>query len=275
MAANPVVAFVKDLFGKIIDAAKSLPALFLFVVLVVVTLLVGVIAMAVLHVDLQNNVLWLLGIVIIVALIGWLLVELKGKPRDPVPSSEPAPSTISPSTQRIIYDSTKSSGIAFDFTGKESPIYKGTGSEARPVTPIGRGELTSEEAGTLSIYRSNTDGRFEIRLRRYSYLGAKRDHLPKNVSIGGSRNLELSFEAKVSPKGVKHTLKAILKNDEREYWLATAEKTVTDNDWRPFKMLLPADNSSLDCYLRIDDQNVSQSGSSVQLRNILLVEHPE
>lgn len=275
MAANPL-AFVKDLFGKIITAAGKLPAPFLFAILAVITLIVGLIGMALLRIDLQNNVLLLFGIVLVGALIGWSLIELKGRPQALSPTSERA-STTPPSTgasaPQTIYDSQKSPSLGFDFRGWQSAIFQGGGKEAKPITEIGRGELLFEDGGVLNVRRENTDGRFEIKLLRYSYLGVDREYLPQNDLIAGRRKLELRFEAKVS-RGAKHTLKAVLKNEESLKWLASAQVIVRDDQWAPFRLYLPADPSLSAC-LRIDDQDVSVAPSSIQLRKILFLEQGE
>jgi CAP12/Pycsar effector protein, TIR domain len=58
-----------------------------------------------------------------------------------------------------LYDSSKNFR-PFHFEGVRGQMWEGK----KPISPKGEGSLRSEEGGVLRIERSNTDGRFEIRL---------------------------------------------------------------------------------------------------------------
>jgi hypothetical protein len=260
--ASPLRSLTR-FYEKVIAAAKTLPPPLFFAVIVPVTLIVGVIVMTLLGVNLQTNFFWLIAVVIVISLLGYLGLEYAGRSR----ATGIVPTPVSPPlAQRTIYDSAKSPSVGFDFKGRQSPIY---GADGKPKTAVGLGELTFAEGGILNVRRDNTDGRFEILLERYSYLGTERDELPNNEVIAGKRKLQLTFEAKVS-RGAKHTIKAVLKNESSGDWLGSSDAKVTDDHWTKFQLYLLADPSK-SCRLRLDDMEVSQP-SSIQIRKILFTE---
>src|SRR5262249_30446070 len=87
-----------------------------------------------------------------------------------------------------LYDSSKDF-IPFHFLGVRVQLWK----DNKPISPKGEGSLRFEEGGVLRIERSNTDGRFEIRLQHNG---------PKEPSFRRSQNpvlriLRVACEVKV------------------------------------------------------------------------------
>lgn len=63
----------------------------------------------------------------------------------------------------------------------------------------------------------------------------------------------------------------MFKNERTNKWIATADKRVTEESWTKLDMYLPVSPSE-ECRLRIDDLEVSKVPSSVQIRNLVLIE---
>lgn len=171
------------------------------------------------------------------------------------------------SAKQVIYDSTKDC-YESDFRGLEGFFWKGIGDKAEKISGQGLGFL-EVEGGVLNLHRTNKEGRFEIQLRRYSYNGQDEECIPKNVEISGKRKLRIACQAKV-PEG-EHSLHFVLKNEETQIWLAHQTKRITKSRWTDINLLFLVD-PTLDCRLRIDDQDVSKAPSSIQIRNLLVVE---
>ena len=170
--------------------------------------------------------------------------------------------------QVVIYDSS-SRDIMFDFQGIEGHIWRGKGAEAKPVTPKGKGRLTFEPGGILTVERTNAEGRFEIRLLEYDYQGTRGKSVPRNSAIRGDRKLWLHCEARVF--GATHCLMFVAKNQETETWLANEQRKLESDKWTPIDVYFRVD-PNLEFFLRIDDVEVSLAPSRVQIRDIRLSE---
>jgi hypothetical protein len=169
--------------------------------------------------------------------------------------------------EQIIYDGR--GGIdGFDFRGQEAELWTGVGTNAKPISPKGHGTLKREEGGILNVRRTDTDGRFEVWLQRFSFEGKDYSYIPKNLHISGKRKLRISFEAKTV--GGEHTLRFVIRIEEG-YRLAEDIVRVSASEWKSFEVFLQFDPTQ-DCQLRIDDESVSKAPSSVQIRNIVVAE---
>lgn len=172
---------------------------------------------------------------------------------------------LSTTSERVIYDS-KGRDIGYDFKGVEGYIYKNVDGKDVPVTPKGLGTLSFDN-GILNLKRKNTEGRYEMWLQTYSY--GEEQVIPQDDLIGGQRRLRINCEAKVV--GGEHTLKFVFKGKDSGKWLAQKETRISEEKWTSLTMyFLVAPNE--DCRLRIDDQEVSQAPSSIQIRNFILTE---
>jgi len=171
--------------------------------------------------------------------------------------------------ERVIYDSTKSAD-PHDFRGAESQFWNPQ--ENKPTGPRGAGALTIErgkDGVILNLRRTNTEGRYEIWLQRFLYDGHERDVIPKNELIAGKRKLHVSCEAKVVDSG--HSLRFVLRDEQKGQWLANSVTKLTKNEWTPvdFYFQIPP---TVNTQFRIDDEAVSKAPSSVQIRKLVVAE---
>jgi hypothetical protein len=170
------------------------------------------------------------------------------------------------SAERVIYDS-DGRDIGFDFQGSNAQHWKTIDGKDQPVSPFSKGALTFETGGILSIQRSNTEGRYEVWLKRYFLDGRDMPSITRDDVIAGQRNLRIDFEAKAA--GAEHTLRIVLKNAIK--WVAEEQRTITSNSWTPIKIYFQISPTE-ECKLRIDDMDVSNAPSSIQIRNFSIVE---
>jgi hypothetical protein len=157
---------------------------------------------------------------------------------------------------------------SFDVRWQGGSLYKRIDGEDRAITPRGEGTLTIEQGGILNIQRSNTDGRFELWVQRVLYRGREYPVLPKTELIAGRRKVRIACEAKAI--GGEHSLRFILRAPSGARF-SDAIKRVTRNEWTPIEVALHADPTQ-DAQIRIDDEDVSAAPSSVQIRQLLIVE---
>ena len=170
------------------------------------------------------------------------------------------------SAERVIYDS-NGRDLGFDFQGANAQHWKTIDGKDQPVSPFGKGVLTFETSGMLNIQRSNTEGRYEIWLKRYFSDGQEMSSIRRDDVIAGQRSLRIDFEAKAA--GAEHTLRVVLKNETK--WIAEEQRTITSNSWTLIKIYFQISPTE-ECRLRIDDMDVSNAPSSVQIRNFSIVE---
>ena len=164
--------------------------------------------------------------------------------------------------EQIIYDG-RSFSDGSHFKGYGDRFHKEPSEK-----PKGMGSLKIEN-NILNLQRTNTGGRFRITLLNYSYSNTSRDFLPKNDFIAGKRQLKISCEVKAINGA--HTLLFSVKNLSIGSQLDKYEETISLNEWTKVEAYFRIPPNE-DCQLWIDDQNVSQANSSLQLRNIVLSE---
>jgi hypothetical protein len=174
---------------------------------------------------------------------------------------------LSTTSERVIYDS-KNREIGFDFEGLSGYTSKYIeGNEVYSETE-GTGTVSFNN-GIINIQRTNTDGRYELWLNTYIYPDGEKSLIPKDELIAGQRRFRISCEVKVV--GGEHTLEFVFKGLETADWLAYGERRVTEENWIPITMYFLV-SAKENCQLRIDDQEVSQAQSSIQIRNFVLAE---
>jgi hypothetical protein len=169
---------------------------------------------------------------------------------------------LSPANETLIYDGRPGVDGA-DFSGQGERLH-GEPKER----PKGTGALRIE-GGALNIQRTNTAGRFRLTLLRYTYGHVAREYIPKNDLIAGKRVFRLTCEGKAV--GGSHTAVFAVKSKRDGSRLASHEQTFSRNEWEPAEAYLRVAPNE-DCYLIVDDQAVSQSNSSLQLRALVLAE---
>jgi hypothetical protein len=99
--------------------------------------------------------------------------------------------------------------------------------------------------------------------------------VPKNDLIAGGRKVRISCEAKVV--GASHTLRFVIKegeNDKTYYTLAEESSPVTEDVWTPIQCYVVF-SAAFDFWLKIEDRDVSEAPSSVQIRNLVVAELTE
>jgi hypothetical protein len=171
--------------------------------------------------------------------------------------------------EQILYDSKNRSDIGFDFKGNGNIIYQ-RDKDGQDVAVTGRGlGFLKFEKNIINLERTNINGRFEIWLQTYILENIEKQFIPKDDLIDGNKKIRISFEAKVT-KG-SHTLNFVFKGQETQDWLGHGERTFSEDAWTPTTLyfsVVPRENIKL----RIDDQDVSHSPSSIQIRNFVLAE---
>jgi hypothetical protein len=165
----------------------------------------------------------------------------------------------------VVLDGTN--GIdGFDVEGKEGRFWR---SEPTSSEPLGRGSLSFEEGGILNVRRQNTEGRFELWVRRYLFDKKSSRVIPKNDLKEGNRRLRVSCEAKTVD--AEHTLRFLIRDEKTGARSSERLERVSGNRWVPIHVYLQAD-ATADTVLRIDDESVSAAPSSIQIRNLKIVE---
>lgn len=172
--------------------------------------------------------------------------------------------------EEVLYDSTtRGKMLGFDLAGRGGQIWT-RGANAQAVGPPGEGELSFIDDVVVNIERFNTGGRFEVAFHYYQQDGSGHEIIRKRLSTSGARHFTVTFDAKVSR--TPHTLRLTLRQaSEGGVWESESRATIDSRTWTAKKFFLKAD-PSVDCWLRIDDQDVADAPSSIQLRNLRLVE---
>ncbi len=165
------------------------------------------------------------------------------------------------------------------YNGRCDPVdFTSRGDRRWDITDVAKGEGTlTIQNGILNVERTNTEGRFAIYLRTYFDGPTFKDYLPRNPFLTGTRALKLTCKIKVV--GGRHTLVFVIKSTkgggaELDFaegkWLGSHKQIFTKNEWTDVtaSFRIPPDQ---DCFLRIDDQDLSEPGS-VQLRELILTE---
>jgi hypothetical protein len=170
--------------------------------------------------------------------------------------------------QIILYDS-RNRDITFDFKGQANSFWTGRGTEARRTSPVGEGELSFESGDVLTVNRTTVDGRYEIWLLDSKVRGGKVKVFPPNEQLSEHRELLIHCEARAI--GAKHGLRFVVKNEATETWLANEKRTIEASDWTQINVYFRIDPKR-DFWLRIDDEEVTQVPSQLQIRGLVLTE---
>jgi hypothetical protein len=174
----------------------------------------------------------------------------------------------SPTSENVLY-STVGRDLGFDWTGSPAQLWQKIDGKDQAVSCFGAGTLDFSQPQVLNIQRSNHDGRYEVWLNVYMLEGTEWTKVSKDESMTGLRRFRIDCEAKAV--GAEHTLRFVLRSDATTKWVANDERTVTSNTWTLIKIYFQIPPSE-EFRLRIDDMNVTRSPSSVQIRNLQLIE---
>jgi hypothetical protein len=163
---------------------------------------------------------------------------------------------------KILYSSRNTPQIP-DFVARGARFF-GEGDDK----PKGSGSFRVQD-GILVIERSNVAGRFVVELRQYKIGDQIRDHIPRNVLTAGQRVLRLTCDVK-STRG-KHKVIWVVKQRERGARLSEHTEVVNRNEWNAVEAVFRFSPFE-DCYIRIDDQELTEANSSLHIRNLVLSE---
>ena len=109
-------------------------------------------------------------------------------------------------------------------------------------------------------------------LRAYAYRGEEHRFIPKNETIAGKRQIRVGCKAKAI--GSDHTLVFVIKDVDKGYVPSSKSfKVRSNNEWMPFSQTFFVDPAK-NWVVRIADQGVSRSPSSVQIRDLVVAERP-
>jgi hypothetical protein len=148
-----------------------------------------------------------------------------------------------------------------DLTGTEGVIHH----DKKPATPKGRGSLSFPGEGLIRVSRGNTEGRFEIQLRR----DGQGEPSIRRLQEPPLRRLHICCDAQA--KGARHTLRFVLKDERKETWLDNKTADISPGDWQNVDLHFRI-RADVDALLRIDDEQVSAAPSSLTIRNLVVSE---
>jgi hypothetical protein len=178
--------------------------------------------------------------------------------------------TLNRSKYRTVLFDPRDGGVANNLRGRAGAFYQGKGTEARQISPVGKGMLKIDPTGVLTITRTTNEGRFEIFPTGAGFKEAGNKRIfPRKDSGTGDRTIWIHCEAR-SAFG-KQGLRFVLKNDPKETWLSSEKRIVESPDWTPIDVHLRID-PSLEFYVRIDHEEVSQVPSELHVRGIIIRE---
>lgn len=168
----------------------------------------------------------------------------------------------------VVYDSDESLPLGHDFKGEESRIVVNNAL----VGNKGTAELgfLGAKGEIISIRRTNNDGRYQVRLKRYRYDGRDNELLPANIATSGKRLLRVSCEAKVARS--PHSLNFAWRTPRGELGGKDRRTTVSQTSWTRIEWYFEID-AARDCYLRIDDYyEAGRVPSEVHIRKVVVAE---
>jgi hypothetical protein len=162
---------------------------------------------------------------------------------------------------RVLYDA-KVHGETKLFRGRESFMHRGSqrvGDQARAAFVVGA-------EGLLKVSRSNNAGRYEI---HYRPQGPSKPSFTKTAEPPPQRPLRVTCEMKA--EGASHTVRFVAKDEDSDKWLASETRRVPAGDWSKCEFYLWVD-ATRDFLLRIDDEEVSEAPTTLEIRDLLIVD---
>jgi len=163
----------------------------------------------------------------------------------------------------VIYDSRGGFG-PFDFTEQ---LYQGADGHLRLLDD----EAGGKERAILAIERTTREGTFAAWLNSYATPGGPAERMPREITAAPSRWLSARFEARTV--GGPHELVVRLKaEDETPERIGRYVQKITTDAWVPIEAFFQI-SSNRDFRLRIEDREVANVPSSLQIRNFVFAEH--
>ncbi len=171
--------------------------------------------------------------------------------------------------QTVLFDA-RDGGVANNFRGRAGAFYKGKGADARATSPVGEGTLQIDATGVLTITRTTRDGRFEVYPRR-SGLGRSGNNRVFAASSVITVERTIWFHCEARSASGKQGLRIVLKHEPKDTWLASEKRVIESSDWVALDIYFHVD-PKLEFFIRIDNEEVSQIPSELQLRGIVVRE---
>src|SRR3954468_8316776 len=94
--------------------------------------------------------------------------------------------------EQILYSATD---VGFDFEGTPQHVTQRVQGKDVTVGDKAKGSVDFQ-GDVIDVHRENTEGRFALLPKRYSYNGSTPDSVPEDNLISGLRRIRVTFEAK-------------------------------------------------------------------------------
>lgn len=167
--------------------------------------------------------------------------------------------------ESVVYNNT-SGNLGFDFAGSTGRIYDGN----KPITEVGEGELRIDK-GIINIERYNTDGRYELYLRKYMLGARENEVIPKDTTEDKPRRFRVACEARSIDDG-EHNLRFVMRDREKKKWIGKSVlHRICSPEWRRIEAHFTVP-PLIEAELRIDDEGVSMAPSTVQIRKLMMTQ---
>ena len=132
------------------------------------------------------------------------------------------------------------------------------------------GKLDINE-GILNLKRSNTDGRFIIRILDYNNGNGIERFIKSNVHLETDRRILISFKAKVI--GGAHAIRVVCTKKNSHFWVhkANAKFVIDSKEYQEFNQILIVPASE-EFNVRMENIEVENPQSSIQIRDFTVKE---
>jgi hypothetical protein len=183
----------------------------------------------------------------------------------PISSSKPTPSLLSvePPTSRVLFDMNKADEKWF--YGKPEFNYDTKGVQyGKKAT--GSYNFTNS---ILEIERSNTDGKYVIKLIKYISGEGTSNLIEKDKMHVGDRIVRISFSAKVSQGS--HMIWFVPKRPGEHSWIGNtyANQTVASLNWSRLNLEFSI-SQNLDFEIYIQDSDTKNANTSLQIKDLII-----
>lgn len=125
--------------------------------------------------------------------------------------------------------------------------------------------------GVLNLKRTNTGGRFIIRILEYHNNHIAGKFIKSNINLESDRRILVSFKAKII--GGSHAIRVICTKKDSHLWVhgANFKFLIESKDYQDFNQILKVPASE-DFNIRMEDIEVENAQSSVQIRDFTVKE---
>jgi hypothetical protein len=163
----------------------------------------------------------------------------------------------------VHFDSTKASN--FDLQGTSAKNWDN--SLNKEVGEKAGGDFSFTN-GVININRKDTNGRYQIKILGFNTDNGVSEFVKMDVTAGNVRKIHISFEAKII--GGNHNLDFVFKKAQSNTWLAHKSILLNNSNWEKKDIYIRLPNE--DFALRIDDRDIEKAPSSIQIRNLQMIE---